>query len=183
MNFENSKTKENLQAALSGESMARNKYTFYAMAARKAGYEKIADDLERMAQNEMAHAKFWFEQLYGKPDDVQAMLKEAAAGELSEWKDMYPRFAAQAREEGLENIAAMFESVARIERDHENQFMRMLVELAAGKKEGTRETAPAAKQRCQGYRCMFCGAVFDERPDVCSVCQAIGSFENCEYEE
>lgn len=175
------KTEENLHKALAGESLARNKYTFYAMEARKAGQDKIADALERMATNEMMHAKIWFERLYGVPDDVQKNLQAAAAGELQEWRSMYPEFAAQARADGLEDLADMFEGVARIERDHERQFMTLLMELVA-KRKGTAPPPPKKKLR-DGYRCMFCGAVFPDWPDVCSVCHAIGSFERCQYEE
>jgi len=179
LDLKGSKTEANLRAALAGESMARNKYTYYAAAARKAGYPKIADSLERMATNEMHHARFWFEQLYGPRENVQENLRDAAAGELEEWHQMYPSFAAQAREEGFGEVAVMFEQVAAIERDHERQFMTLLLELAAGQK----ETAPAASKPKvqQGYRCTFCGAVFSERPDVCSVCKAIGAFELYEY--
>ena len=121
MDLKNSKTAENLRKALAGESMARNKYTYFAQAARANGDDEIADAFEQMAKNEMMHAKFWFEQLYGRPDNTQKCLMQAAHGEYSEWHDMYPDFARQAREEGLEDIAVMFEKVAAIERSHENR--------------------------------------------------------------
>lgn len=95
MNIKGTESEQNLKAALAGESMARNKYTFYAMAARKAGEDKVADALERMAKNEMMHAKFWFEALHGDTSDTLANLREAAQGELQEWHSMYPAFAAK----------------------------------------------------------------------------------------
>lgn len=179
MELSGSNTERNLQAALTGESLARNKYTFYAMAARKAGYDKIAEGLERMAQNEMMHAKFWFEKLH-QYDDIRENLLRSINDELSEANNMYPKFAEQARAEGMDSVAAMFESVARIEQEHARQFTRMLQELEA--ENGGPRLEPEKTPR-EGYRCMFCGAVFPERPDVCDVCQAIGSFEVCQYTE
>lgn len=180
MDLKGTKTQENLRAALAGESLARNKYTFYAMSARQAGLDQLAAALERMAKNEMMHAKFWFEQLYGKPEDARLNLMEAIKGELAEADTMYPEFAKQARQEGMEDLAKMFESVARIEADHARQFMRMLREItSAEEQKKDEEELPAAQEPQSGYRCMFCGAVFPQRPDVCGVCQAIGSFEVC----
>ena len=101
MEFKNTKTAENLQKALAGESIARNKYTYFAQAARANGDDKVADAFERMAKNEMMHARFWFEQLFGKPTDTKECLMQAAQGEYSEWFQMYPEFARQAREEAL----------------------------------------------------------------------------------
>ena len=105
MDIKDTKTAENLRKALAGESIARNKYTYFAQAARASGDEEAAAAFEQMAKNEMMHAKFWFELLYGKPGDTRECLTQAAMGEYSEWHDMYPDFAAQAREEGLEEIA------------------------------------------------------------------------------
>ena len=107
MDIKNTQTAENLRKALAGESIARNKYTYFAQAAQAAGEEEIAAAFEQMAKNEMMHAKFWFELLYGRPADPKECLTQAAMGEYSEWHDMYPGFAAQAREEGLEEIALM----------------------------------------------------------------------------
>lgn len=177
MGLKDTKTAENLHKALAGESMARNKYTFFAEAARKSGHEDIADAFEQMARNEMMHAKFWFEQLYGKPNDTEACLKAAAQGEYDEWHDMYPAFAEQARADGLEDLAIMFEKVAAIERSHENRFMSLLLELT---RDSGKAEAPV-QQKKTGYRCQFCGAVFESRPDVCNVCHAIGAFDQVEY--
>lgn len=179
MEIKGTKSEQNLQAALVGESLARNKYSFFALAARKAGHDAIADALERMAKNEMMHAKFWFECLHGEPTDTLKNLRNAAQGEFTEWHDMYPGFAQQAREEGLEDLAIMFDRVATIERDHERQFMSLCASLIGS----TAQKAAPQKKTKDGYRCIFCGAVFPDRPDVCEVCQAIGSFEPCVYEE
>lgn len=171
-------TRENLYKALVGESLARNKYTFYAMTARKAGLNDIADALERMAKNEMMHAKFWFEQLNGPCHDTAENLKDAARGEFSEWHGMYPNFASQAREEGLEELAILFERVASIEKDHEYQFMKLLAQLEQKADRSVEEAEPVLKQ---GYRCQFCGSFFSQRPEVCGSCQAMGAFEPCVY--
>ncbi len=184
MNLEHTKTGENLRKALAGESMARNKYTYFAQVARDNGDTEIAAAFEEMAKNEMMHAKFWFEQLYGKPVDTRKCLMQAAQGEYEEWHGMYPEFARQAREEGLEELAFLFEKVAAIERSHENRFLTLLADYKKT------EAAPLAdvpkeapRQKKEGYRCQFCGAVFDSRPDVCDTCQAIGAFEYVEYFE
>ena len=187
MDIKNTQTAENLRKALAGESIARNKYTYFAMAAQAAGEEEIAAAFEQMAKNEMMHAKFWFELLYGRPADPKECLTQAAMGEYSEWHDMYPGFAAQAREEGLEEIALMFEKVAAIERSHEGRFMTLLAQMTRTAPEQApgpaRQEGSAPRQKKTGYRCQFCGAVFEERPDVCDVCQAIGAFELVDYYE
>lgn len=182
MSIKGTKSEKNLQAALTGESLARNKYSFYAIAARKEGLDDIAESLERMAKNEMMHAKFWYEQLYGSPDNTRENLIRSIGDELKEAGQMYPDFAKEAREEGLEELAKMFESVARIEEGHAKQFMRLLQEAYGAQEKDADLEALAAKapvQPTEGYRCMFCGAVFPERPDVCGVCKAIGAFEYC----
>lgn len=182
------KTMENLHKALAGESIARNKYTYFAQAARANGDDEIADAFEQMAKNEMMHAKFWFEQLFGKPTDTQDCLIQAAQGEYSEWHDMYPDFARQAREDGMENLALMFEKVAAIERSHEKRFMTLLAKLNKQPEPQASVAVPKEEekvppQKRHGYRCLFCGAISPERPDVCSTCEAIGSFEFIEYYE
>lgn len=184
MDLKDSKTYENLKTALSGESLARNKYTYFAQAARRDGHEHIAEELEAMAVNEMTHARFWFELVFGRPGDVLANLQIAMKGEYDEWNSMYPEFAKKAREEGFEDIAVMFEHVASIEKSHEERFMKLFIEAKKpesnerSKTVTTSEEAPPAPK--YGYRCVFCGAVFPERPDVCSVCKAIGSFDHVE---
>lgn len=186
MGLKNTKTEENLRKALAGESIARNKYTYFAAAARACGNDEVADAFEEMARNEMTHARFWFEQLYGKPTDTKECLIKAAHGEYEEWHGMYPEFARQAREDGLENLAIMFEHVAAIERSHENRFMTLLAKLSKSAPEtATTEdhAEPVARVKKVGYRCQFCGAVVEHRLDVCTVCNAIGSFDVVEYYE
>lgn len=184
MNLNGTKTKDNLMKALIGESLARNKYTFYATAARKEGLTEAAEALERMANNEMMHAQFWFQQLNGPRADTRENLKDAAAGEFGEWRTMYPDFAKVAREEGLEDLAYMFERVASIEKDHEYQFMALLAKLSAKASAVDSAEEPEevmAGEIRQGYRCQFCGAVYSELPDICDACQAVGAFEPCTY--
>ena len=187
MDLKDTKTAENLRKALAGESIARNKYTYFAQFARAQGDAEVADAFEQMAKNEMIHARLWFELLYGNPESTKNCLIQAAEGEYDEWRDMYPDFARQAREDGLEDVAVMFEHVAAIERSHENRFLTLLAKLSKIPPE--QATAPnhaestAPLQKKDGYRCQFCGAVFERRPDVCPVCQAIGAFESVVYYE
>ena len=114
MDLKGTKTEQNVKAALMGESVARNKYTYYADQARKEGNQEIAALFDRMAGNESVHAKIWFTTLNGAIKGNLENLKDAAAGEFGEWSDMYPQFAAVAREEGFEQLAVMFEKVAEI---------------------------------------------------------------------
>lgn len=172
-------TERNLKAAFQGESMARNKYTFFEVQAREEGHEDIARLFARMAKNEMTHARLWYEAVMGKIGDTDANIKTAVTGENDEWSSMYPRFAQVARDEGFEELAVMFENVAQIEKNHELEFLKAYAALrgsASGKNKPVQEKTEQ-KKRQQGYRCMFCGAIFEKRPDVCSTCKAIGSFE------
>lgn len=176
-------TEKNLQAALSGESIARNKYTYYAMAAKKAGDLEVAEMFERLARNEMMHAKKWFEYLNPIHEQSKENVKDAAQGEYMEWHSMYPEFAKIADEEGFHDIADMFRRVANIENDHEKQFMMMyskLISQGLQNVEPEEETTPTTKQ-VAGYRCQFCGAVYENRPDACPVCGAIGSYDACMF--
>ena len=117
MELKGSKTEANLMAAFAGESQARNKYTYYASAAKKEGYNQIAAIFEETAGNEKEHAKMWFKLLHdGKVPDTLTNLKDAAAGENYEWTDMYAQFAAVAKEEGFDHIAYLFEAVGKIEK-------------------------------------------------------------------
>lgn len=179
-----SKTEQNLKKALQGESLARNRYTFFAELARREGAEEVAKLFERLANNEMMHAKIWFKMLYDDSiTSVADTLEVAAAGENGEWRSMYPQFAQTAREEGLEQVADLFERVAQIEKDHERTLLKSAISYvgsqAPAQEAPSTQTPPAAdKREVPGYRCMFCGAVFEKRPDVCPVCKAIGSFES-----
>ena len=127
-----SKTEANLQTAFAGESMARNKYTYYASKARKDGYVQIADLFEETANNEKEHAKLWFKLLHDGIGTTAENLKDAAAGENYEWTDMYATFAKEAREEGFTNIAELFEGVAAIEKAHEQRYLKLLANVENG---------------------------------------------------
>lgn len=117
MELKGSKTEKNLMEAFAGESMARNKYTYYASKAKKEGYNIIADKFEQTANNEKEHAKIWFKLLHeGAVPDTMTNLKDAAAGENYEWTNMYDRMAKEAHEEGFTKIAYLFEAVAKIEK-------------------------------------------------------------------
>mgnify|MGYP000573476529 CR=1 FL=1 len=120
------RTEANLQTAFAGESMARSKYTFFASKAKKDGYVQIAKIFEETAANEKEHAKIWFKLLNGGIDDTAANLKAAAEGENYEWTDMYATFAKEARDEGFDHIADLFEMVGAIEKEHEERYRRLL---------------------------------------------------------
>lgn len=168
-----SQTFKNLKAAFSGESKARNKYIFYAQSARKEGLDSTAELFEKLARNEQQHALFWYKQIHEGLDDTVVNLKEAIKGENFEWTSMYASFAKDARKEGYEDIATMFEQVANIESTHERQFKEML-DLLEGKGE-----EPSPNQPPRGWRCKICGHVeFSvEDPGVCPVCGMEHEFE------
>ena len=159
------KTEANLAAAYAGESEARNKYSFYASKAKKDGYVQIGELFELTANNEKEHAKIWFKLLHdgGVPDTVEN-LKDAAAGENYEWTEMYPTFAKEAREEGFPEIAALFEMVADIEKEHEARYKKLL-ENIEGKLVFTREGDAI-------WECGNCGHIVigPAAPEVCPVC-------------
>lgn len=173
MNIKGTQSEKNIKAAFAGEAQARSKYTYYADIARKEGNIEVAELFERMAKNELAHARIWFN-LINPPKDSGQNLSDAAMGESYEWNSMYPDFAKQARQDGLEDLAVMFEKVGEIEKLHERTFMEMIAKLMG-------KPAPKAEDEAErpamNYRCMFCGSENESRPDVCSVCGAIGSFE------
>lgn len=182
MELKGTRTEQNIKAALAGESIARNKYTYFAEQARKEGHPEIAELFERMAGNESIHAKIWYTNLNGPIKSNMQNLRSAAAGEFEEWSDMYPEFARVAREEGFEDLAVLFERVAQVEKSHEKQFMEAVIQLNKQMRAEAAQAAAEEEEKIQhkeGYRCIFCGAVFDERLDVCPVCEAIGSFEPC----
>ena len=126
MNLKGSKTEKNLMTAFAGESQARNKYTYYAGKAKKEGFEQIAAIFQETADNEKEHAKIWFKLLHDGIQDTATNLKDAAAGENYEWTDMYATFAKEAKEEGFDQIAFLFESVAKIEKEHEERYKALL---------------------------------------------------------
>ena len=127
MELKGSKTEKNLMEAFAGESQARNKYTYYASKAKKEGYEQIAELFLETANNEKEHAKIWFKALHGdKIPETITNLEDAANGENYEWTDMYATFAKEAKEEGFDTLAALFEMVGRIEREHEERYRTLL---------------------------------------------------------
>ena len=165
MELKGSRTEKNLWEAFAGESQARNKYTYYASKAKKDGYEQIAAIFEATANNEKEHAKMWFKLLHGGsvPSTVEN-LKDAADGENYEWTDMYKNFAEVAREEGFEDIARMFEGVAKIEADHEERYKALLNNVQNKK--------CFVKQEVSVWVCRNCGHkhIGKSAPEVCPVC-------------
>lgn len=161
--LEGTKTEKNLRDAFAGESQARNKYTYFASAAKKEGYEQIAALFLETAENEKEHAKIWLKKLGGVASTLEN-LQAAAAGENSEWTEMYPKMAAEAREEGFEDIALLFEGVARIEKEHEERYKRLLENLEQGK--------VYKKDGKVYWKCRNCGHIHmgTEAPEVCPVC-------------
>jgi len=159
------KTEANLKAAFAGESQARNKYTYYAGKARKDGYEQIAAIFEETANNEKEHAKMWFKLLNGgEVPGTGANLKDAAAGEHFEWTDMYAGFAREAREEGFTAIAALFEQVAKIEKEHEERYLKLLANVENG--------LVFSRDGDAVWQCINCGHVVigKKAPEICPVC-------------
>ncbi|MBQ6625914.1 MAG: rubrerythrin family protein [Ruminococcus sp.] len=163
MNLKGTKTEANLMAAFAGESQARNKYTYFASKAKKEGYNQIAELFLATADNEKEHAKLWFKLLGGINDTMQN-LEDAAAGENYEWTDMYATFAKEAREEGFEEIAIQFEGVAKIEKEHEERYRKLLANVKNGE--------VFKKGSIVIWECGNCGHVVvgTEAPEVCPVC-------------
>ena len=152
-------------AAFAGESEARNKYTYYASKAKKDGYVQIAALFEETAANEKEHAKIWFKLLHdGAVGPTAENLEDAAQGENYEWTDMYPSFAKEAREEGFEQIAALFEAVAAIEKEHEERYRKLLANVQGG--------LVFSRDEDQIWQCSNCGhiVVGKKAPEVCPVC-------------
>jgi len=161
-----SRTEANLMAAFAGESQARNKYTYFASQAKKEGYEQIAAIFEETAGNEKEHAKLWFKLVNGGSISGTAdNLKAAAAGEHFEWTDMYKRMADEAKEEGFSDIAFLFESVAKIEKTHEERYQKLLQNVETG--------AVFAKKEKTVWICRNCGHIVDSEkaPEMCPVCK------------
>lgn len=158
------KTEKNLQEAFAGESMARNKYTYYASKAKKDGYVQIGELFEATANNEKEHAKIWFKLLHDGVGSTDENLKDAAAGEKYEWTEMYANFAKDARAEGFEDIARLFEGVLKIEKEHEERYLKLLENI----KEGTVFT----KETEVVWQCDNCGYIHTgkESPEMCPVC-------------
>ncbi|MCL2811755.1 MAG: rubrerythrin family protein [Clostridia bacterium] len=163
MELKGSRTAANLLAAFAGESQARNKYTYFASAAKKEGFEQISHLFTETADNEKEHAKMWFKEL-GLLGDTARNLKEAAAGEHDEWAGMYPEFAKVAKEEGFTRIAELFEMVAAIEKHHEERYLKLLQNINDGK--------VFAKCEQVMWICRNCGHLHsgETAPETCPVC-------------
>ena len=157
------KTEQNLQEAFAGESMARNKYTYFASVAKKEGYEQISSIFLETADNEKEHAKLWFKNLQGIGDTAENLLA-AAAGENEEWTQMYARMAKEAREEGFTDIAVLFEGVLKVEKGHEERYRRLL--------ENVKENKVFAKDEVKTWKCRNCGHIYTgvKAPEKCPVC-------------
>lgn len=170
-NIKGTKTEKNLMEAFAGESQARNKYTYYASQAKKEGYEQIAAIFQESADNEKEHAKIWFKLLHdGAIGSTIENLKDAAGGENYEWTSMYKTFAEDARSEGFNDIAALFDLVGKIEKEHEERYNKLLQNIQDEKvflKDGT-----------VIWKCRNCGHIHVGKtaPELCAVCKHPKSF-------
>ncbi len=163
-NLKGTKTEANLQAAFAGESMARNKYSYFASRAKKDGYVQIAAIFEETAANEKEHAKLWYKLLSGGIGSTAENLAEAAGGENHEWTDMYAQFAKDARAEGFDEIARLFEGVGAIEKEHEERYRKLLANVENG--------LVFSKDGEMVWQCSNCGhiCVGKRAPEVCPIC-------------
>ena len=161
--YAGTKTEKNLREAFAGESQARNKYTYFASVAKKAGYEQIAALFLKTAENEKEHAKLWFKAL-GELGDTEANLKAAAEGENYEWTDMYEGMAQEADEEGFHELAEQFRGVGAIEKHHEERYRKLLANVE--------EKKVFEKSGVTVWECRNCGHIVigTKAPDVCPVC-------------
>ena len=157
------KTEANLWAAFAGESQARNKYTYYASKAKKEGYEQISELFTETANQEKEHAKLWFKLIHGIGSTIDN-LKDAAQDENDEWTDMYPTMAKEAREEGFDDIATLFEGVAAIEKVHEEKYKKLLQNIEEG--------IVFSRDGDCIWQCRNCGHIHvgKQAPEVCPVC-------------
>lgn len=171
MELKGSKTEKNLMEAFAGESQARNKYTYFASVAKKEGYEQIAALFLETADNEKEHAKLWFKLLNGGDiPSTEENLKAAAEGENFEWTDMYDRMAKEAKEEGFDKIAYLFEQVGKIEKEHEARYLKLL--------ENVEEGLVFSRDDERIWKCRNCGHIVVGKyaPEVCPVCNHPKSF-------
>ena len=171
MELKGSKTEKNLMEAFAGESQARNKYTYFASKAKKEGYEQIAALFLETAENEKGHAKIWFKLLNGGDIGSTAEnLQAAADGENYEWTDMYDRMAKEAKEEGFDHIAYLFEAVGKIEKEHEERYKKLLANVEDG--------LVFSRDGDKIWKCRNCGHIHigKEAPKVCPVCDHAQSY-------
>ncbi len=167
MELKGSKTEQNLREAFAGESQAHTKYKYYASKAKKDGYNQIASIFEETAGNEKEHAKIWFKLLHdGGIPDTMTNLADAASGENYEWTDMYDGFAKTAREEGFTQIAALFDMVGKIEREHEERYRKLLANVEGG--------LVFSRDGDVMWQCTVCGHIVigKKAPKICPVCRA-----------
>ncbi len=166
MDLKGTKTEQNLMTAFAGESQARNKYTYYASQAKKEGFVQISKIFEETANNEKEHAKIWFKYLHGGsiPQTLEN-LKDAADGENYEWTDMYAQFAKDAKEEGFAELAALFELVGKIEKEHEERYRKLLANIENG--------TVFEKSEKVVWECSNCGHTFESESaiELCPVCK------------
>ena len=158
------RTEANLMTAFAGESQATNKYAYYASKAKKDGYVQIANIFEETSRNEREHAKLWFKLLHGGVPGTMENLADAAAGENYEWTDMYATFAKEAREEGFDHIAFLFDGVAAIEKEHEARYRKLLANIEGG--------LVFSRDGDMIWQCGNCGHIHvgPKAPEVCPVC-------------
>ena len=164
MKLDGTKTQANLMTAFAGESQARNKYTYYASKAKKDGYVQIANLFEETANNEKEHAKIWFKLLHDGIPSTLENLNDAAQGENYEWTDMYASFAKDAREEGFDDIATLFEEVGKIEKEHEERYRKLIANLEGG--------LVFSREGDTVWQCSNCGHIVigKKAPEICPVC-------------
>ena len=165
MNLKGSNTENNLKIAFAGETQARTKYTYYASKAKKDGFEQIAELFAQTSENEKEHAKIWFKLLMGGSiPSTQENLKDAANGENYEWTDMYAGFAKEAKAEGFDHIAVLFEEVGKIEKEHEERYRKLLANIE--------EAKVFQKDEVVTWHCANCGHLHTsvDAPTICPVC-------------
>ena len=166
MELKGSKTEKNLMAAFAGESQAHTKYLYYASKAKKDGFVQMANLFTETALNEKEHAKLWFKLLHeGEVPDTMTNLKDAAEGENYEWTDMYATFAKEAEQEGFTRIAKLFEMVAKIEKEHEERYRKLLKNIEDG--------VVFSKENDAVWQCANCGHIVigKKAPQICPVCE------------
>ena len=182
MKLKGSQTEKNLLKSFAGESQARNRYTFFASATKKEGYEQISAIFRETADNEKEHAELFFKLLEGGMSEIIASypagvigttaenLKEAADGEKLEWGTLYPKFADVTEEEGFEDVAQTFRMVAKVEKEHERRYRKLLANIKQGK--------VFKKDKIVKWKCRNCGHVYEgnEAPETCPVCDHTRSY-------